>query len=63
MPDTVIYRVNPVRNRTSAASIGGSFAIVVVWLWNTFLPGYPMPVEIGTALGAIFSWLPTVFIK
>lgn len=41
--------------KMAAAGIGGSFALIAVWVAG--MVGVPMPAEVGTALGAVLSWV------
>lgn len=53
---TPVNRVN-----ASAAVAGGSGTVVIAWLWNTFLPSYPMPAEVAAGMapmvGYILAWI------
>ena len=48
------------RVNASAAVAGGSGTVVIAWLWNTFLPDYPMPAEVAAGMapmvGYILAW-------
>jgi len=52
---------NQVANSGVAAG-GGTVAIA--WLWNTFLPAYPMPAEVAAGIaplvGGVIAWLVNV---
>jgi hypothetical protein len=55
--------LNKVQAQSASAA---SVAVVIAWLWNSFLPEYEMPAEVAASLGAfvgpvgawLLNWLP-----
>jgi len=61
MPTVNQPSVAPTRKVTTGVVAGTSIAVVVAWTAEQF--GYPMPVAVAVAWGAIFSQVVSYFTK
>ncbi len=46
----------------TGAAGGVGLGVVLVWLWNSFMPDQPMPGEVGAALGGFLGPLVNRFL-
>jgi hypothetical protein len=46
----------PIR-KVTFGGLAGACSIVLVWLWNTFLPSHMMPAEVASGVTTILSFV------
>jgi hypothetical protein len=51
----------PGYGKAYAAGAASSASIILIWLWNTFVPAHQLPVEVSGALQALIVTLAVIY--
>lgn len=63
LPEEKPSPLTPSVSTGTSVIAGTPVSLVIVWLWNTFLPQHTIPAEVAASLGAVVSALAGYFAK